>query len=250
MENNLGDTVALLNQTAGDLAERVSQSDQETERLLAMVEASQRMLEDLSRQLAALNAAVYQRLGLSQPSTTEGPLPSDSLRNEALEKPQGSETEKITPLSVPSEGEGGTYEPGGGAQSENAVMAYQEAQQSYSSRDYATALKQFDDYLTRFPATDYAPNAQFWKAVCYYQLGQERGDSDLLQQAIGEFEKLRTDYPSSSKVASAMLNQAEAHRLLGQTTRAIALLKQLIQYYPTTGAGARAKSRLEELQGN
>jgi len=115
--------------------------------------------------------------------------------------------------------------------------------EAYQGDQFEEALKLFSDFSARYPDSEIADNAQFWKGECLYNLSR-------YEECIAEFEKLRNDFPDSAKVPYGMFNQAAAHLKLGQQARAFALLEDLVENYPMTPAAARARSKLKEVQGN
>lgn len=124
----------------------------------------------------------------------------------------------------------------------SADQDYQQAQGTLAKQDYAAALEQFNAYLQRYPNSENASNAQFWKAKALQGMEQ-------YEPAIAEFGKVRTNYANSSKVPYAMHQQAVCHGRLGQTERAIELFQEVIKDFPMTPAADQAKSDLKRLQG-
>jgi tol-pal system protein YbgF len=114
------------------------------------------------------------------------------------------------------------------------------ATRSFANQDYQAALEQFSAYLQRYPNSENAGNAEFWKAKSLLGLQQ-------YPEAIDEFEKLRSTYPTSNKVPYSLHQQALCHSRLGQTERAKALLDEVIKEYPTHPAAEQAKKDLKRL---
>jgi len=131
------------------------------------------------------------------------------------------------------------------ASGENPQALYQEAQRSYSRDDYATALTQFDEYLSKHLNEDenLSANAQFWKAKCLMNM-------ERFAESIQAFEGLRSNFPNSTKVPFAMHNQAVAHSRLGQTAQAQRLMEAVIEQYPISPAADQARADLQKLRGN
>lgn len=131
------------------------------------------------------------------------------------------------------------------ASGENPQALYQEAQRSYSRDDYATALTQFDEYLSKHLNEDenLSANAQFWKAKCLMNM-------ERFAESVQAFEALRSNFPSSTKVPFAMHNQAVAHSRLGQTAQAQRLMEAVIEQYPISPAADQARADLQKLRGN
>lgn len=110
-----------------------------------------------------------------------------------------------------------------------------------AKQNYPAALEQFNAYLQRYPDTENASNAQFWKAKALQGLGQ-------YDTAIVEFEKVRQAYPNCHKVPYALHQQAVCHGRLGQTERAMELFQAVIKDFPITPVADQAKTDLKKLQ--
>ena len=65
----------------------------------------------------------------------------------------------------------------------------------------------------------------------------------------GRVRRVEVESPTSRKVATAMHNQAAAHLRLGQTSRAAALLRDVVQQFPTMPAPVQANSKLQAFEG-
>jgi len=76
------------------------------------------------------------------------------------------------------------------------------AQQSLESGDISTALKAAKRLVSRWPLSDYAPEAQYVMGRCY----QEKGH---LEKAFNTYQKLIEKYPKSTKFAEVLERQFE-----------------------------------------
>ncbi len=79
---------------------------------------------------------------------------------------------------------------------ETPESGYQECRDLYKGRDFDKAIEGFEAFLSKYPNSDLAPNAQYWLAECYY-------GKDDLRRAKREFERVVENYPNSRKVPSA-----------------------------------------------
>jgi len=281
LDKNLEGSVTKLNETAVGLQARVEANDQQMRSLQSLLEENQVKLAALQEKLDSLTSNLYRYLRVSQGSTpppgvggaprssevSVGSEPPEIVTPGARPAPPKAESGSLEPLSVPSApttpapapapmagapssapseitpAPAAAPAPAAPASAGNAETDYQQAQKSFARQDYTAALDQFGGYLQRYPDSEYAPNAQFFKARSLQSLGK-------YDQAIGEFDKLRTAYPANSKVPYAMHQQAVCYARIGQTDRAVQLLQQVIKDYPMTPPADQAKSDIKKLQGN
>ena len=238
LESDLGPRVTQLNETTAELTAKVEASETTTRQLQSVVEENQAKLDALQKSLDKLSSVIYQDLGRSAPRTgAEFEPPTVELPSGApgaLPPPTTTTAPPGTAAPSPAAGDAG-----------NAVTDYNKAQQAFLNDDYQQALTLYDAYLQRYPNSEYAANAQFWKAECYRKLGQN-------EPAITEFEKVRSNYPGpdNTKAAVSMTRQADCHIALGQTQRAIDLWTQLVEKYPLSEVTDQARNRLKEVRGN
>ncbi|MCJ7663892.1 MAG: tol-pal system protein YbgF [Desulfobacterales bacterium] len=108
---------------------------------------------------------------------------------------------------------------------EDMEGAYQKAYSTLKNGDYSAALKQFNAFLSTYPKSEYADNAQYWIGECY----QQQGD---YERAILEYEQVVKQYPKGDKVPSALLKQGFAFLNLGDRANAKLLFNKVIKEYP------------------
>ncbi|NUM55376.1 MAG: tetratricopeptide repeat protein [Candidatus Hydrogenedentes bacterium] len=252
LDTDLAARVDKLNQTAADLSAKVDASDQATRQLQSMMEENQAKLNALQKNLDRFSQAMYRQLGLS-PGTTGGVQVGPS----SIEPPTG---ETPTTPAVPGEAAVPAF-PGGTAApvpapmtapaespasdlSGNATADYKKAAESYMNDNFQEALTLYSQFLEKYPDSDLASLAQFWKASSYQKMGQ-------WEQAVREYDTARQSYPMSKKTPLAMYNQAECYLRLGQQQRAIDLLKDVTTNprYSTDATVEMARNKLKELQG-
>ena len=91
---------------------------------------------------------------------------------------------------------------------------YDAAYNDYLKGNYDLALREFQEYLANFPATDLSDNATYWIGESYYR--QKR-----FRQAIEQFDAVLSRYPRSDKVPSALLKKGYAHLELGERPQGV-----------------------------
>ncbi len=122
------------------------------------------------------------------------------------------------------------------------LVIFNAAFKSLQAGNYEIAVLGFKEYITSFPNTDLADDAQFWLGECYYQMNPPQ-----YQKAREEFQKVLENYPESDKRAGAMFKLARSHEELGSTEEAIALYREILEKFPQTAEANRARVQLENL---
>jgi tol-pal system protein YbgF len=121
--------------------------------------------------------------------------------------------------------------------------AYDKANRLLISADrrYPEAIKAFQAFLTKYPNSQLAGNAQYWLAEAYYV-------SQKNAEALQEFSKVIQHYPTSRKVAGAMLKSGYLHHSAGRIEEAKNFLNKIISDFPKSSEAALAKQRLSRIQ--
>ena len=117
---------------------------------------------------------------------------------------------------------------------------YQAAFDLIQARKYEDANRAFREFLTAFPQSPLADNAQYWLAETHYVRRQ-------FKEALPEFVKVTTQYPQSAKMPDAMLKIGYCQVELGDKTAARTSLQQVMRQFPDTTAARLASQRLEQL---
>jgi len=106
---------------------------------------------------------------------------------------------------------------------------------------YDKSITAFGDFLTRFPGSPHADNAQYWLAEAYYV-------THRYEPAISEYNKLVGSYPESQKLTHALLKVGYSYHELGKIPEAKATLEDLKLRYPGTTAARLADERLQRIR--
>jgi tol-pal system protein YbgF len=237
-------TIKQLAETAATLTERVTQSDENTRRMISLSEENQRKIDTLQKDVTDLKSTVYRHFNLTPPKSVTGvtidppatsgtPVPVSSAPESGMLESEPATEVAAAPAPEAAPAAGSTEDP---------QAHYQKAQRDYANGEFQKALTEFDEHLRLWPGSDTASNALFWKAKCNLKLGDNRS-------AVTDFEQLRKDYTTSTKVPFAMHNQAVAHSNLGEKPQAEALLEEVIANYPVSPAAEQAKVDLQRLRG-
>jgi len=118
---------------------------------------------------------------------------------------------------------------------------YQAAFDLIQARKYEEANTAFTSFLSQFPTSPLADNAQYWLAETYYVRGQ-------YQNALPEFRKVIESYPQSAKLPDALLKVGFCQAELGDRAAARTSLQEVMRQFPDTTAARLASQRLDRLQ--
>lgn len=142
------------------------------------------------------------------------------------------------PGSTPSSAEPGEASAG---ESESLRKDYEAAWRALENKDYRVAISRFKDFLTKYPQSRLANNAQYWIGESYYALRE-------FDQAIIEFDTVRSKYPQGDKVAAALLKQGFAFAELGEKVNARLILQEVVEKYAQSPEAVQAKQKLKSLE--
>lgn len=101
------------------------------------------------------------------------------------------------------------------------------------------ARELFQDFLSRFPKDELAPNAQYWLGETYY-------DEQKWNEAIVEFQKVLKDYKGSDKVPDALLRIGMAFQAQGDCQNAQLFFEEVLQQHRTSPAAKGAREHAAE----
>lgn len=106
---------------------------------------------------------------------------------------------------------------------------------------YDRSIKSFTAFLSKYPQSTYADNAQYW-------LGEANYVSRKYKSAVKEFGRVIAGFPDSSKVPDAMLKLGFTHYELKQWLKSRQMLEAVMQNYPRSSAAKLAGTRLKRMQ--
>lgn len=146
------------------------------------------------------------------------------------------------PPAAPGAAPQATGAPGAGAPPPGltAESAWQSAEKDRLSGNVDLALKEYQDYVTYFPNTDYAPIAQFNLGEIYYN----KGDYD---NAVKAFDTLLERFPDNPRTRSAHFMKGQTLVRTGDRPGAIQEFKFVVDNYPGTEDARRAAQSLRGL---
>jgi len=222
-----------VNRNVGSVAKAVETMSAQ---LVPRIEEQDRRLDDLTKLVQAMDA--------QHATTNQTVMQLRAAREQAPTKMVEESSSALQP-TAPEQGSG------------PAVVAHaprdtsMHAAQPRESYDrYITTFKQgnldaamqgFSQFLTEYPTSDLAANAQYWLGECYY------GKKDYAR-AIDAFDRVKVGYPSSEKVPSALLKKGFAYLALKDRNRASSVWRQVVDGYPNSPEAGKALEKLAQLK--
>ena len=130
---------------------------------------------------------------------------------------------------------------GGGIRNpEDVAIAYENAVNLIlKSREYDKAIPAFQQFLARFPDSEYAPNAHYW-------LGQLLFNKQQWAEAKEQFSIVNTKFTDSAKRPDAILKLGVIAERQGNTALAKQLFTQVVNDFPSSSARKLAEAKLNK----
>lgn len=119
---------------------------------------------------------------------------------------------------------------------------YQAAFDLLKDGKYSAAIAGFKQFLTTFPQSALADNAQYWLGEAYYV-------SKDYPLALRSFRTVIEKYPESRKLPDALLKVGYCNYELKNFSDAKTALSQVVQQFPETTAARLASQRLARMDG-
>ena len=159
-------------------------------------------------------------------------------RLKALESRSGASAGSAPGGSSP----GGTSPAGPPASGAGAAdtVSYQAAFGLLKGNQYDQAIQAFQSFLSTYPTSPLADNAQYWLGEAYYV-------NRSFPEALAAFQKVIDKYPQSRKVPDALLKVGYCDYELKQFRAAKDALTQVQTTYGDTPAARLAEQRLEKM---
>jgi tol-pal system protein YbgF len=127
---------------------------------------------------------------------------------------------------------------GGSAAVEQA--AYTQAFDALKASNYAAAIAGFRAFLSSYPASSIADNAQYWLGEAYYVTRD-------YEQAATAFRTVGERWPSSRKGADALVKLGFTQFELKRFAEARTTLNEVVRRFPDTDAARLAAERLRRI---
>ena len=118
---------------------------------------------------------------------------------------------------------------------------YDQAAADLTQGRYASALKQFREFVRRYPSADLTDNAQ-------YGVGESFFAQAMFDSAEVEYARVETLSPSGDKVPAALYKLALSRERQKKNSAAKQTLQDLVKRYPNSGEAQLARERLGSAQ--
>jgi tol-pal system protein YbgF len=202
-----------------DLAQRLDQEQASERELRGRIEQLEHANDALAKQQRDLYADLDKRLaaGGAAAGAGAGPATGDSNTADAAAAPAGS----AAPSSV-----------------EQAV--YNQAFDALKAGSYSIAITGFKDFLSHYPASPLAENAQYWLGEAYYV-------NHDYTPAAGAFRAVLSKWPNSRKAPDALVKLGFTQYEQAQYPAARATLTDVTRRFPGTDAAKLAAERLRKI---
>lgn len=191
-----------------------------------------KMLHGMDAQVAAANQAAAQLRASREQAATR---PAEEHSQPPLQSVQSSGNEQAPAPVVASTPRDSTIHSG------QAREVYDRYITTFKQGNLDGALQGFSQFLTEYPTSDLAANAQYWLGECYY------GKKDYAR-AIDAFDRVKIGYPSSEKVPAALLKKGFAYLALKDRNRASSVWRQVVDGYPNSPEAGKALEKLAQLK--
>jgi tol-pal system protein YbgF len=134
----------------------------------------------------------------------------------------------------------GTGAAGSAAPSSVEQAVYNQAFDALKAGSYSIAITGFKDFLTHYPASPLAENAQYWLGEAYYV-------NHDYTPAAGAFRSVLSKWPNSRKAPDALLKLGFTQYEQAQYPAARATLTDVTRRFPGSDAAKLAAERLRRI---
>jgi tol-pal system protein YbgF len=155
--------------------------------------------------------------------------------------PSAATTSEVTqPGGTPNAAPGGPVPPPSPGQTPTRL--WDSANSDYSLGNYPLAITGYQAYLSYYPKSDLADDAQFQIGESYFNMGNKWAE------AVAAYGRVISDYPGGNKVPSAYYKRGRAlENIPGQAEQVKQNFQTVIDKFPDSQEAILAKQRLESL---
>jgi tol-pal system protein YbgF len=229
------------NQSLVDLAQHLDQVQADVRQLRGRLEELEYNNETMKKQQRDLYSDLDKRVSaLGGGRAASGSAAADGAAGTAaaLGGGVGSSGSGSSGSAVPPPSASGsavaTDAPGGSSEEQTV---YAQSFDALKAGSYSVAITGFKDFLSTYPSSPLAENAQYWLGEAYYVTHDLNG-------ANSAFKTVLQKYPEGRKGADAMLKLGYTQLEQKNVSDGRATLQQVVQKYPGTDAAKRAADRL------
>lgn len=222
VNRNVGSVAKAVETMSAQLVPRIEEQDRRLDDLNKLVQA-------MDAQHAATNQTIMQlRTAREQVPTKMSEESSPASQPAAPEQPPASSVAAHAPRAA-------------SVHAGQPRESYDRYITTFKQGNLDAAMQGFSQFLTEYPTSDLAANAQYWLGECYY------GKKDYAR-AIDAFDRVKAGYPSSEKIPSALLKKGFAYLALKDRNRASSVWRQVVDGYPNSPEAGKALEKLAQLK--
>lgn len=222
VNRNVGSVAKAVETMSAQLVPRIEEQDRRLDDLTKLVQA-------MDAQHATTNQAVMQLRAAREQAPTK-------MVEESSPASQPAAPEQVSGPAVVAHASRDTSTRAG-----QPRESYDRYITTFKQGNLDAAMQGFSQFLTEYPTSELAANAQYWLGECYY------GKKDYVR-AIDAFDRVKVDYPSSEKVPSALLKKGFAYLALKDRNRASSVWRQVVDGYPNSPEAGKALEKLAQLK--
>ncbi len=222
------------------VAVQLNDVDERVQRIERVV--SNQSLVEMAQRLDAAQADVRSLRGRIEELENS----NESLRKQSRELYSDLD-KRLTGFNSGAAGAGGVAGPGpgpGGAPAGGSAAAeqaaYNQAFDALKSSNYTGAITGFEAFLSTYPGSPIAENAQYWLGEAHYAKGE-------YDKAANAFRVVGERWPNSRKTPDAMLKLGYSQIELKQVGAARVTLSDVTRRFPDSDAAKLAAERLRRI---
>jgi tol-pal system protein YbgF len=224
------------NQSLVELAQHLDQVQADVRQLRGRVEELEYNSEAMHKQQRDLYSDLDKRIaalgGGSSGAAAAGALGGAGGAGSSLpQSPTGA-----AGSAGPPTGSAGSGAEAGGSSEEQTV--YAQSFDALKAGSYSVAITGFKSFLSSYPASPLAENAQYWLGEAFYVTRD-------FDSATGAFRNVLQKWPDSRKAPDALLKLGYTQLEQKKTSEGRTTLSQVMQKYPGTDAAKLAADRLQ-----
>lgn len=225
----------LNNQSLLDLYNQVQALQSEVNKLRGRLDTQKHMLEEMQQRQKDLYADIDKRL--QELKSSEQATATDDAEQVDAEMP-AADGEQTAATDEPA---ADTVQGADVAVDNNeARKAYDNAFNLLKNGKYSEATTAFQQFLQKYPDSDFTDNAHYWLGEAHYVMGN-------FDKAIGAYQQLLNDYPNSAKAPHALLKIGYSQQEMGNVDQARQTLENVRSKYADTTAASLARERLQQM---
>ena len=228
------------NQSLVDLAQHLDQVQADVRQLRGRLEELEYNAEAMKKQQRDLYSDLDKRVAALGGGSGRGVASGSGAGSAAIggasssgSTDSGAASGSATPPAAGA-GSAATDAPGGSSEEQTV---YAQSFDALKAGSYSVAITGFKDFLSTYPSSALAENAQYWLGEAYYVTHD-------LDSASSAFKTVLQKYPDGRKTPDALLKLGYTQLEQKKVSDGRASLQQVVQKYPGTDAAKLAADRL------